>query len=692
MKRFYKFPIIAFFCICFILSMFVRGEAGNVSGVSVSPNPFNPDTETTTISYDLANSSILWLRIYDLSDNLKRKLVLPTNYYTANRTSGSNSEIWNGRDDSNTMVPEATYPFRIDDIAWIISSSIAYYPYDIAVNPSDSNILWMTASNGNLYKSIDGGDNWSDVTAYTGGVAYGIAISNDGQKIYVLDNSNDRLYYSTDGGSNWGYNSLWSGMMVDPNARDIACSSDGTILYAVDTGYNKVYKSTALGANWSSGVQPTGATSLTGVAVDPYNSNIVLVADRGANKVYKSIDGGSSFTTILSSGGTGDGQFNGPYQVSIDNNGYYCVSDRGNHRIQQFDSNNNWVMTVGGTSSGTGNYQFNSNSVSLGIFVAPFSGQQYLYVADYNNQRIKRYAYDNYTAGPDIIVSSDSTPPSAITNLSTTGVVGSNSVQLTWTATGDDGGIGQASSYDVRYSKSPITTDGQFSSATQATGEPAPATAGTTEYFTVTGLESNTTYYFSIKSSDEALNTSELSTTSPNGKTGLLSGWNMVSCPLQPSPNTASAVFGDDAGLNWMHYWYSTWTGTGDPGSAGYYVKATTISPAFGLYLYSLRTNNPSDASGTEITDSSYTLSLKAGWNLIGNPYGTAVNLSSCSVTYTSPETYANAVVSEWIGNALYIWNGSTYDSIQWDVAQLEPWKGYWIFAYYDLYLILYKP
>jgi hypothetical protein len=700
MKRYYKFPITAFFCLYFVLSMFTRGEAGNVSNVSVSPNPFNPyppDNQSTTISYTLTNSAILWLRIYDLDDILKRKLAIPVNYYTQNKTVGSNSCVWNGWDDLNNIVPEAAYPFHIDGIAWIINSSTAFYPYDIVVNPADSQIMWMTASDTNLYKSTNGGSSWSVVSYGGPGPVYGIAISGDGQKIYLVDDGGNDLWYSTNGGGSWSYYSLpWASKMGSYYPFDVACSSDGTILYAVDNATNKVYKSTNSGASWNNGVQPTGANVLTGVAVDPNNSNIILVADRGANKIYKSTDGAATFTTVLSASGTGDGQLSGPYQVSIDTNGHYWVSERGNHRIQQFDSGNNWVMTAGGTGSGAGNYQFNSNSVSLGVFVASFSGQQYLYVADYNNKKIKRFAYDNYISETDIIVSSDKTPPAAITNLAVTGIVESYSAQLTWTAPGDDGSAGQASSYDVRYAKTPIADEAAFSAASQAAGEPAPSPAGTTEYFTVTGLASNTTYYFAVKTRDEALNTSGLSTPSPSGKTGLLNGWNMVSCPLQPSPNTAGAVFGDDAGLNWMQYWYSTWTGTGDPDdpdSDGYYGKAATISPGSGLYLYSKRTNNPTDASGTEITDASYSLSLNAGWNLIGNPYGTNINLSSCSVTYNSvTKSYADAVTSVWIGNAVYLWNGSAYDSILWNVAQLEPWKGYWIMAYYAVDLIIDKP
>lgn len=84
------------------------------------------------------------------------------------------------------------------------------------------------------------------------------------------------------------------------------------------------------------------------------------------------------------------------------------------------------------------------------------------------------------------------------------------SVTLRWTAPGDDGTVGTAAQYDIRYSTSAITNN-NFNSATQATGEPAPKVAGSSETFTLNNLAANTTYYFAIKAADEATNWSGLS-------------------------------------------------------------------------------------------------------------------------------------------------------------------------------------
>lgn len=103
----------------------------------------------------------------------------------------------------------------------------------------------------------------------------------------------------------------------------------------------------------------------------------------------------------------------------------------------------------------------------------------------------------------------DSTPPSAIADLSVTGATGS-SLSLRWTAPGDDGTSGTATSYDIRYSTSAITSS-NWNSATQASGEPTPAAAGTVQTFTLNGLQGSRTYYVAIRTLDNGGNLSALS-------------------------------------------------------------------------------------------------------------------------------------------------------------------------------------
>jgi hypothetical protein len=103
----------------------------------------------------------------------------------------------------------------------------------------------------------------------------------------------------------------------------------------------------------------------------------------------------------------------------------------------------------------------------------------------------------------------DAVPPDAVTDLAY-GNLAWKSVELTWTAPGDDGAVGTAAAYDLRYATSPLD-ESTWHAATPVAGVPAPAPAGTPQQMTVEGLLPNTTYYFAMKVRDDALNWSALS-------------------------------------------------------------------------------------------------------------------------------------------------------------------------------------
>jgi hypothetical protein len=119
-------------------------------------------------------------------------------------------------------------------------------------------------------------------------------------------------------------------------------------------------------------------------------------------------------------------------------------------------------------------------------------------------------------AGQCVPASTDTTPPSGITDLTASSMT-ENSITLSWTAPGDDGTTGTASQYDIRYSTTSIT-DGNWTSAMEVGNEPAPLVSGTSQSQVVSGLASDTTYTFAIKTTDDVGNVSALSNVA-SGKT-----------------------------------------------------------------------------------------------------------------------------------------------------------------------------
>ncbi len=177
----------------------------------------------------------------------------------------------------------------------------------------------------------------------------------------------------------------------------------------------------------------------------------------------------------------------------------------------------------------------------------------------------------------------DTTAPAAVTNLAVP-TVATNSVIVSWTAPGDDNLTGTATSYDLRYSTSPITS-GNFNSATAVTGEPAPSAVGTAQSMTVSGLSAGTTYYFSIKTSDEVPNTSPISnvasgatatipsvdTTAPSSISNLA-----ISSPTSSSLSVSWTAPGDDGSIGTASSYdlrYST-----SPITSGNFNSATSVT------------------------------------------------------------------------------------------------------------------
>ncbi|HEX7878514.1 MAG TPA: hypothetical protein VF720_03845, partial [Candidatus Eisenbacteria bacterium] len=149
----------------------------------------------------------------------------------------------------------------------------------------------------------------------------------------------------------------------------------------------------------------------------------------------------------------------------------------------------------------------------------------------------------------------DGTSPAAVGSVASVGVT-ANSITIDWDAPGDDGMIGTASVYDIRYRTGPIT-GANFGSCTTTTGEPAPAVAGTTQSFTIGGLASGTTYWIALKTADEVPNWSNLS--------------NVISVTtLVPPDVTPPGSIGNLAAGSWTtNSLWLTWTSTGDDGSTG---------------------------------------------------------------------------------------------------------------------------
>ena len=171
-------------------------------------------------------------------------------------------------------------------------------------------------------------------------------------------------------------------------------------IYVADSNNNRIEK-TDLYGNYISQFGVSGHangqfSTQAGVAVD--NKGNIYVADTGYNRIEKFDNTvnylagiGASYNGIAGSmgaSGTAAGQFNTPTAVAIDSAANIWVVDSGNHRIQKFDANLNYLFSIpaSGTSSLSANGSFSSP------YALAIDRQDTVWVADTANNRLQQFA------------------------------------------------------------------------------------------------------------------------------------------------------------------------------------------------------------------------------------------------------------------------------------------------------------
>ena len=107
----------------------------------------------------------------------------------------------------------------------------------------------------------------------------------------------------------------------------------------------------------------------------------------------------------------------------------------------------------------------------------------------------------------------DVTPPGTVSDLAATPGQYPGEVRLTWTAPGDDGSVGTATSYIIKVAHTPITA-ANFDAVADLdrwSFEPTPLPGASAETLFVYGLAPDSTWYFALKATDEVPNTSAVS-------------------------------------------------------------------------------------------------------------------------------------------------------------------------------------
>ncbi|MBN1261058.1 MAG: DNRLRE domain-containing protein [Anaerolineae bacterium] len=283
----------------------------------------------------------------------------------------------------------------------------------LAIDPVDSNTLVIGTWGYGLLKSTDGGSNWSRLTDPLGSkmldaaaegappvigggpsllhqhdelpAPEGTPISwqrtavrrvtinpQNRQEIFACIDDGYGLYRSTNGGSSWAKITLGTGSARSytfaPSNNQIRYASFGT--WTTSGGF---YRTTNGGSSWTDVGTGKIAGTVTGVAIHPTNSNIVMAATAG-DGLYRSTNGGSSWTKV--SGGLTDSSF---YAVAISKSNPNIVY-AGGYVWPYISTDGGASWAVASTSfptyyvEGLAIHPTNSSTVYLGANYFPFGG------------------------------------------------------------------------------------------------------------------------------------------------------------------------------------------------------------------------------------------------------------------------------------------------------------------------------
>jgi hypothetical protein len=216
----------------------------------------------------------------------------------------------------------------------------------------------------------------------------------------------------------------------------------------------------------------------------------------------------------------GNGGVGGSVNWTVSRTGLPTSGDYKQIDIDEMDNNINKDLVVAEVDKGIGVYLGNggaggSLSFDFQSDGLPTSGTYYgATFCRINNDVIADVIGASWGSGIKAWITTigpvDSVAPGKIDDLAAE-TIDYKSAKLTWTATGDDGINGKATSYDIRYSSTRITSMSEFNSSFKVTNPPTPKDSRAKETFVVNGLSANTTYFFAIVVFDEADNPSALS-------------------------------------------------------------------------------------------------------------------------------------------------------------------------------------
>jgi photosystem II stability/assembly factor-like uncharacterized protein len=238
--------------------------------------------------------------------------------------SGAN---WNNRNDltgeitilaiapnSGNTIYAGTFngPFRSTDAGatWTKTSTTglsgSLFSASMAVDPTNSQVLYVGGQSGGLRKTTNGGDSWSTVNIPQNSTTVWSIVFDPVTPATMYLATGLGVFRSTDSGTTWTALNNFPTPLI-PAVRVLAIDPTNTAtIYAGSFSFG-LFKSTNGGANWTAmnnGMGGSNPNSITAIAIDPFNSSTIYTGHGTGGfsgfggSINKSTNGGTSWTQL----------------------------------------------------------------------------------------------------------------------------------------------------------------------------------------------------------------------------------------------------------------------------------------------------------------------------------------------------------------------------------------------------------